>query len=425
MTPCPAAIRAVRAVLDDNSSTKAAGYVNACGTSDARRAIAAFHSVHLAPRQHVDHDPTLSSPHGKGLTEDDVIVANGCSGALELALTSLLNPDDVLLVPLPGFPLYQVIAESHGASVLPYRLVESSGWECDLVQIESLVRMPTQRQRTGQQSARIKAIVVNNPSNPTGAVFSKDHLRRLVALCERLEIVIIADEVYGDLTFKPHKFYPMASIAAELGHQVPIITASGIGKQFLLPGWRVGWLVFQDDVYGSLSQVQAGAKRLAQVILGASHLAQTAIPSLLEPKNIEIRQWKHDLRTALQTQADILCDRLSAAPGLRVIRPGGAMYAMVRIDADVWCSSLSSADPAITSDTEWCQALLREENVFVLPGTAFGLPGTARMVFAAPPSTLMEAASRIVQFCHRHAMDAPLSNPRHRNEKIQTNGVDS
>jgi aspartate/methionine/tyrosine aminotransferase len=101
------------------------------------------------------------------------------------------------------------------------------------------------------------------------------------------------------------------------------------------------------------------------------------------------------------------------------------MYAMVRIDADVWCSSLSSADPAITSDTEWCQALLREENVFVLPGTAFGLPGTARMVFAAPPSTLMEAASRIVQFCHRHAMDAPLSNPRHRNEKIQTNGVDS
>ena len=214
LPPCPVALKAVESAL--HSPGHAVGYVNACGIPEARKAIARFHGQH---------------------DESSVIVANGCSGALELALTALLDPGTILLVPQPGFPLYQVIAESHGASVLHYRLLPDKKWECDLQHLEELYYI---------HGSRIRGILVNNPSNPTGAVFSRFHLESLVSFAQAHRLPIVADEVYGDLTFAGSPFYPLASVAAELGLEVPVITASGLAKQFLLPGWRVGWIVFQD-----------------------------------------------------------------------------------------------------------------------------------------------------------------------------------
>jgi tyrosine aminotransferase len=202
------------------ASPHAAGYVDACGLPIARYAIAKYHS----------------SPYHK-VHPDQVIVANGCSGALELALTALLDTDRILLVPQPGFPLYQVIAESHGASIVHYKLKEHSNWECDLDHMESLIQ---------EHGDKITGVLINNPSNPTGTVFSLHHLEEIVSFCQDHQLPIIADEVYGDLTFDGYTFHPLAQVAARLGKFVPVITASGIGKQFLLPGWRVGWIVFQD-----------------------------------------------------------------------------------------------------------------------------------------------------------------------------------
>lgn len=215
--PCPVAIPAVLDALQNVSQGgAAAGYINACGLPAARQAVAEFHNVGDA---------------------NHVVIANGCSGALELALTALLDDDSVLLVPQPGFPLYQVIAESHGASVAHYRLQHDRDWECDLEHVEELL---------SEYGGRVKGVVINNPSNPTGAVFSYEHLRDILTVCENWRIPVIADEVYGDLTFQGHKFYPMAEVSEDMGRTVPVITASGIGKQFLLPGWRVGWIVFHD-----------------------------------------------------------------------------------------------------------------------------------------------------------------------------------
>jgi tyrosine aminotransferase len=174
----------------------------------------------------------------------NVVIASGCSGALELALTALLDPGTVLLVPSPGFPLYQVIAESHGASVVHYQLLPNKNWECNVQHMEELVAL---------YGSKVRGILVNNPSNPTGCVFSKSHLEALVSLCSRHRLPIVADEVYGDLTFEEHPFIPLADVAASLGREVPVITASGLAKQFLVPGWRVGWIVFQDK-YVATSQ---------------------------------------------------------------------------------------------------------------------------------------------------------------------------
>jgi tyrosine aminotransferase len=225
LVPCPALIQAVSTALNDDQHHAAAGYVNALGLPAAREAIA-----------------TLHSSSSWRLHADQVVVANGCSGALELALTALLDVDSILLVPQPGFPLYQVISESHGARVVPYRLRPDHDWRVDLDHLDAVLRQYHANHNV------VRALVLNNPSNPTGAVYSAEHLREIVSLCDAYHLPIVADEVYGDLVLDPAAtpFVPLAHVAAELGRRVPVITASGIGKQYLLPGWRVGWICFQD-----------------------------------------------------------------------------------------------------------------------------------------------------------------------------------
>jgi tyrosine aminotransferase len=144
---------------------------------------------------------------------------------------------------------------------------------------------------------------------------------------------------------------------------------------------------------GSLAQVQEGANRLAQVILGASHLAQSIVPALLAPDNPDLTRWKQRLRATLTKQAKIVYLRLSEIQGLEVIAPQGAMYAMVRISVDIF---------DFTNDMEFSSKLLKEENVFVLPGSAFGMPNFVRVVFCSNEPLLQEASDRIAAFCERH-----------------------
>jgi tyrosine aminotransferase len=240
LQPCPIAINAIMNVLQ-HDPTAAASYVNAMGTIEARTAIAAFHS----------HEYYTCNP------DNDVIIANGCSGALELILSSLLCDDydgrevSILLVPEPGVPLYRVIAESHGARVISYPLCPDQHWEIDFQQLHDVVLEIQQANRNDPMSKQrmvIRGMVVNNPSNPTGAVYSEHHLSSIVKFCNLYHIPIIADEIYGDLTFEPLAFIPIAQIAGGMGRTVPIVTASGIGKQYLLPGWRIGWICFQDKL---------------------------------------------------------------------------------------------------------------------------------------------------------------------------------
>jgi len=195
------------------TSAKYNGYVNACGTQDARVAISAYHST-----------PECT------FAPDDVVVASGCSGALELALTALLDPGTNLLVPAPGFPLYEVIANSHGAGVKPYRLDPNTGWECDLADIESQVRSDEERSdsnkppttfhsslRSSQVDENTRGVLINNPSNPCGSVFSEAHLGDIIRLAAKLRLPIIADEVYGGMTFGDVEYVPLSLVSARLG----------------------------------------------------------------------------------------------------------------------------------------------------------------------------------------------------------------
>jgi len=356
----------VEAVVRAVRSAKHNGYISAAGTPAARSAIAKFSS----------HKSTT-------FVEQDVIIASGCSGALEIAITALLNPGDNMLVPNPGFALYQVICESHGAGVKFYDLSPEHGWTANIEQMESLIDEHT------------KAILINNPSNPCGSVFSKDHLQEMVALAEKHKLPIVADEIYGEMVFKGATFHPLSSISTT----VPVVSVGGLAKQFVVPGWRVGWIVIHDPLK-VLDQVRAGMMSLSNLIIGANAIVQAAIPDVLcpEPGSNEeaaLKKFERYYVGTLEEHASLTCRMLAQVPGLNVVVPQGAMYVMIQFDPKVLHD--------IKDDMHFTELLLAEEAVFVLPGKCFGVKNCFRVVFSAPKEKLEEAYGRIAQFCVRHA----------------------
>lgn len=408
--PCPIVQRQDSRSFTELLSSSAC-YVNALGSEETRQAIATFHSGWKS-----------DCVHARLVDPEHVVVASGCSGALELALRALLDPGTFLLVPNPGFPLYKVIAENLGANVVPYDLLPDQEWQINLLQVIALV------EEYRSQGRDIRAMVVNNPSNPTGTVYSHEHLKNLVNVSDLLCLPLVSDEIYGELTYDLERpFIPLANVVAtmaaesRLPMQVPIITCSGVGKQFLVPGWRIGWAVFYDNAAGSIARVEQGTKRLAQIVLGASHLAQkmatNILTSLGDPAMVS---WQQDIRQTLAAKAVLLAKELAFAPGLRVYPARGAMYLMVTLEGPNDHDFTANREPKVLFDflrADWgenhnicnatmgerfCARLLEEENILVLPGSCFGSPNAFRIVFCAPELTIREAAKRIVDFCGRH-----------------------
>jgi histidinol-phosphate/aromatic aminotransferase/cobyric acid decarboxylase-like protein len=162
--------------------------------------------------------------------EQDIFIASGCSGALEIVIGSLFNEGDNILLPSPGFSLYETLATSKNIECRFYSLLPDKNWEADMSELEGMV------------DGRTRGIIVNNPSNPCGSVYSKEHLVEILEFCERKRVPVIADEIYSDMTFDEHVFYPMASLT----NTVPILSVGGLAKKWLVPGWRVGWICIYD-----------------------------------------------------------------------------------------------------------------------------------------------------------------------------------
>lgn len=339
------------------TSGKYNGYAPSSGYLDARQAIAQQSSNDLS---HID--------------ASDVIITSGCSSALEMAINVLAEENDNILLPAPGFSLYKTLCDHKGIEARYYKLDPSRDWAIDLADLESKINENT------------KALLINNPSNPCGSVFTKEHLCEIVKLAEKHHLPIIADEIYAYMTFEGYEFFPIAS----LSKNVPVLTCGGIAKAFLVPGWRVGWVVVHDR-QGLFEEVKIGLQKQSQLILGANTLAQSILSDALLKTSESFHQ---DLLKTLQTHANFLYDRLSKVDGLVCIKPGGAMYMMIGFD--------TKKLPGISDDIELTKLLLEEENVFVLPGTIFNFKNYIRLVICPPLDKLEDACNRIEAFIARH-----------------------
>ncbi|XP_074636674.1 tyrosine aminotransferase-like [Acropora palmata] len=345
-------------VVDCIKKAKHNGYSPSEGYVKTREAIAAGHSYPSSP-----------------LTDKDVVLACGCSGALELALDVLLNPGDNVLVPKPGFAIYETISISRGHEVRHYNLLPERSWEVDIKHLGSLV------------DERTRAIVVNNPSNPCGSVYTKKHLEAILEVAEKHMIPIIADEVYENVVFPEYKFYPLA----QLSENVPILSCGGISKGYLVPGWRLGWVIIHDKHRAFESEVRQGLADMSQQILGPSTVIQGALPDILTktPQSFFEKTVK-----VIQKNAEICCEELSRIPELKPVMPCGAMYMMVGVD-------ISKFD-GIIDDVDFTEKLIAEQSVFCLPGKCFQYPNYFRIVLTVPAEKTQLACERINEFCQSH-----------------------
>lgn len=317
----------------------------------------------------------FSSPTAP-LTEDDVIITSGGAHALDMSICVLANQGDNILLPCPGFPHYATLAQHKGIECRYYNLQPDNHWEVDLQHLRSLI------------DSRTKALLINNPSNPCGSVFRKQHIIDILAVAEEFNIPVISDEIYASMIFDPSSSCFHA--CADLNNSVPILTVSGLSKCYLVPGWRLGWILIHDR-NNKFEQVRKGLVNLSQLIVGPNAIIQGALERILveTPPEFHRKNNQH-----LADNAVFLADRISTIRGLSFCKPEGGMYMMIGIDKTLF--------PEFENDVAFCKCLLMEENLFVLPGTLFGAPNFFRIILPPPQEMLVETCDRLELFCTRH-----------------------
>ena len=345
-TTPPHLISAVERALRDGHN----GYGPSAGIPAARAAVAAEYTSRGFP-----------------VTPDRTFITAGTSEGIELALTALVDETGEVLLPMPTYPLYTAVLAKLGARVRSYRTDPARGWMPDLDHLRSLVTPAT------------RALVVIDPNNPTGASYSTDVRRELLEFADEHGLVILADEVYGDLGFDG----PVAPIGS-LDPDAAIITFSSLSKAYLAPGWRTGWMAVGRSP--RLNDVVAAIGKLADGRLCGTIPMQYAVAAALTGD----RSHQPAFRAALKERAAITVDRLTAIPGVTCVAPTAAFYAMPKI-----------ALPPGKTDEDYVLALLRATGVLAVYGSGFGMPATdgfLRIVFLASPAELKEIYGLMADF---------------------------
>ena len=291
--------------------------------------------------------------HGFPVSPDRVFVTAGTSEGIELVLNAVVEDDGEVLVPMPTYPLYTAVLAKLGAKTLYYRLDPSNGWMPDLDHLRTLVTPKT------------RALVVIDPNNPTGAVYPRETRRALIDFAERHGLLILADEVYGDLGFEG----PIEPIGL-LDPDAAIVSFSSLSKAYLAPGWRTGWMAIGRSP--RLQDLAAAVRKLADGRLCSTVPMQYAVAAALDGD----RSHQVEFRRALKARATLTVESLRKMPGVSCTMPTAAFYAMPQI-----------ALPKGKTDEDFVLSLLRSTGVLCVYGSGFGLPkedGFLRIVFLAP-----------------------------------------
>jgi len=359
--PAPFGFEAPPEILEAmrESLSVAQGYSDSRGILPAREAIARF----------------VTEEGIAGVGPDDVLVTNGVSEAISLVLQALVDDGDEILVPSPDYPLWTAQVTLSGGRAVHYPCDESNGWMPDLDAIERLI------------TPRSKGIVLINPNNPTGAVYSAELVRGFARLAERHGLVLMSDEIYEHILYDGAHHEHAARHATD----TLCLTFSGLSKAQRVAGYRAGWVVVSGD-RSLAADFLEGLTLLANMRMCANTPAQHAIPVALDPGS----RWSGIAELCgpggrLRDQRDAAHRLLTAIPGVSCALPGGAMYLFPRLDPAVY---------AIEDDQAFVIDLLRATRVLVTNGRGFNLPTPDHLRFVTLPSVpvLTEAIGRIAGY---------------------------
>ena len=342
----PHLIAAVERALRDGHN----GYGPSPGIASAREAVAAEYTSRGFP-----------------VSPDRAFLTAGTSEGIELALTALVDETGEVLVPRPTYPLYTAVLAKLGARVKYYRTDPAQAWMPDLDHVRSLVTPAT------------RALVVIDPNNPTGAVYSPGVRRALIDVADEHGLVLLADEVYGDLGFDG----PVPALGS-LEPDAPIISFSSLSKAYLAPGWRSGWMAIGRSP--RLNEVVSAIGKLTDARLCGTVPMQYAVTAALTGD----RSHQQSFRAALKARAAITVDRLTAIPGITCVAPTAAFYVMPRVSL-----------PPGKTDEDYVLGLLRATGVLCVYGSGFGMApeeGYLRIVFLASPEELSDIYAVMGEF---------------------------
>src|SRR5712664_1606895 len=307
-----------------------------------------------------------------GITNiQDVFVTSGVTETVDICLTALLNPGDNLLTPRPDYPLYSAVLAKIDIGPNAYYLNEEDGWQPDLDDIKKKI------------TPRTRGIVLINPNNPTGSVCTRKILEQIAQLARQHNLIIFSDEIYDKLIIdgggENDAHIAMAAVAPD----VAVITFGGLSKNYLAPGWRIGWGIASGEV-SVIKQYLEGVNKLLRARLCANHPEQYAIKAALEGPQDHLIEVKRKLRR----RRDLTMKWCAETSRMSCVAPRGAFYAYPSID-------IPEGDDVFVTE------LIRQKHVTVVHGSGFGQrPGTKhfRIVFLPDEKTLTAAYSAIGDF---------------------------
>ena len=356
--PAPFGLNAPGEILYDviHNLANAQGYCHAKGIYSARKAIMQRCQIQGIPEVEVE----------------DIILGNGVSELIVMAMQGLLNNGDEVLIPAPDYPLWTAAVTLAGGKPVHYLCNEEDDWQPDIADIESKITPQT------------RGIVVINPNNPTGAVYSEALLKQIVALAEKHNLIIYADEIYDRIVYDEAEHIPLGTLT----NNTLCVTFNGLSKAYRLAGFRSGWMILSGAKHRAHSYIQ-GLEMLASMRLCANvpamYAIQTALGGYQSIGDLIIPGGR------LYEQRELAWQALTAIPGVSCVKPKGALYLFPRLDPDVY---------DIKDDEQFVLDLLLEEQILMVQGTGFNWPSPdhVRLTFLPGKDDLSEAIDGFERF---------------------------
>lgn len=303
---------------------------------------------------------------------DDIFLGNGVSELIVMSMQALLNNDDEMLIPAPDYPLWTAAVSLSGGKPVHYLCDEENNWEPDIEDMERKI------------TARTRGIVVINPNNPTGAVYSTETLLKIVELARKHKLIIFADEIYDKIIYDDAKHVALASLADD----ILVISFNGLSKSYRVAGFRAGWMVISGAKHHATDYIEGmellSSMRLCSNVPG-QHAIQTSLGGYQSINDLVAPGGR------LYEQMDYSWKMINQLEGVSCVRPKGALYLFARLDPDVY---------NIVDDEKFILQLLQQEKVLLVQGTAFNWPDTNhfRVVFLSRRDDMEEVIEKMHRF---------------------------
>lgn len=340
---------AYKAMLDGHTH-----YTAASGIPELRKAIASYYKKTYAFE----------------VSPEQIIVSNGAKHSLHNALAATVGPGDEVLIPTPYWVSYSDLVQMTGASYVLVPTTEASGWKMTPDQLRSAL------------TPRSRLVMINSPSNPTGAVYTRQELEALADVILQSDIGVISDEIYEQLVYGAARATCFATLRPGLAERT--ITISGVSKSYAMTGWRMGWAL------GPLHVVKAMGNVQSQETSNPSSISQYATIAALEGDQGCVA----DMRREFEARRDLVVERLCGLPGIRCPKPDGAFYAFFNVSAHF---GRTFAGVKVTDSASFCKAALEGVYVNLVPGSAFGCEGYVRLSFATSREQINRGIDKLAE----------------------------